>query len=108
MNTLTLLKWRKCSFIASVATFLLAISGVLLVAFLPVLFGGWLPVPSMLLIVLALLLTWPYWIFVILTVASSKNKTGYKVIWLLAMLFLGLIGTGLWEIFGKKELKLSK
>lgn len=118
MNTQTLLKWRKWSFIALAAAFLLAIAGFLLVALLPGLFGGEaftptlivgvLPVASMLLLVLAMLLVWPYWLLVLITVATSKNKTDYKVIWLLAMIFLWLIGSGLWEIFGKRELELSK
>ncbi len=118
MNTLTLLKWRKRFFLSVFVSPFLGIVLVVLMASLPVLLGSenavpepafvWLAVASMLFLALPMLLVWPYWILVLLVVATSKNKGDYKIPWLIAIFFLWLLGAGLWELFGKKGLVLSK
>jgi len=71
------------------------------------------PVATMLILILAFaFLCILYPLGVLSTVAISRNDSNYKALWIIVVVFtfllggLGVIGAAIWELFGKKKLKL--
>jgi hypothetical protein len=67
--------------------------------------SSFLAVSAMVLIILSGALAGLMPIFGVIEVLASKNDTAYKILWTLALFFLGFIGLAAYLLIGRKELK---
>lgn len=110
----TIMKVRKWSFFIGFPMFLLGMGLLILLPIINLFSNGtqnapaaeWIPILALLPLFLSLLLV-IYWLLTLAVIGISKNDGNYKTMWLLLVFILGILGAGLWDVAGKKDLKLK-
>jgi hypothetical protein len=92
---------------------MLALVVLLAYALLPAMLGSeiggllsFLPIISMLIILLSLLVIIVAWFYSMYEIATAKNDKGWKALWLLVVFLLGIIGLVIYQMSGRKQRKI--